>query len=93
MEITELIRTDENEWKLAAHNIAWREVVEMIDRDDWVPARHPLYPEQVRVIGRAATGRWITVVLDPTDDEVVWRPVTGWPSEEHEIAYYLEDNR
>jgi hypothetical protein len=33
----------------------------------------------------------LTIVLEETDDPTVWRPVTGWSAEDHEIAYYREE--
>jgi hypothetical protein len=89
--IREIIRSATNEEKLAAHGISWAEIVEMVDSDSWVPTSHPDYPEQVRIVGRTRTGRWLTIVLDPSEEPDTWRPVTGWVSDRHEIDYYLEE--
>jgi hypothetical protein len=91
MKIRELVRRDSNEAKLGAHRIAWREVEELVNLDQWVTSIHPDYPEQVRIMGQTMAGRWITIVLDPTDEADVWRPVAGWPSEDHEIVYHRQE--
>ena len=79
--------------KLAAHGIARREVGEMIARDAWIPSRHPDYPEQVRIIGPTRSGRLVTVVLAATGRPTAWRPVTGWPADARETAYYYSETQ
>ena len=91
MNIREIIRSDANEGKLATHGISWVEVIDLVDSDSWVPTSHPDYPEQVRIIGRTRGGRWLTIVLGPSEDADTWRPVTGRESDRHEIDYYLEE--
>ena len=93
MNIREIIRSDANEEKLASHGISWAEVVEMVDSDRWIPTSHPDYPKQVRIIGRTRSGRWLTIVLDPGEEQDLWRPVTGWVSDRYEIDYYWEELR
>jgi len=78
VEIERLVWYPENMAKLTTHGVWPVEADAMILEDRWVVDRIPGHPEQVRVIGyAAATRRLITLVLDPTDDPVAWRPVTG----------------
>ena len=65
----------------------------MIAVNDWVVQTHENHPDQRRITGHTLSGRLLTVVLAPTDDEAVWRPVTGWDATEAEIAYYWEETR
>ena len=93
VEIEQLRWRPENEAKLAAHSIARAEVEEVINLDEWVVARHPRFPDQVRMIGPTSRRRYLTIVLEGTDLPTVWRPVTGWDADEDEMAYYLKEGR
>lgn len=63
----------------------------MLDRDEWVPAAHDDYPDQVRMIGPTSSGRMVTVALAPTSEADMWRPITGWHPSDDEMAYYWEE--
>lgn len=78
---------------LRAHGIEQWEVDSLLVVDDWVVTRHEAYPDQVRIIGPTRTGRMLTVAMDPTDDPALWRPVTGWDSDDAELAYHWEQAR
>ena len=91
MEIRGLVWRSGNVAKLAAHGISQREVREIVAVDRWVTTVHPDYPDQVRIIGPTRAGRLLTIAMEATDDPVVWRPVTGWPSTDEEIAYHSEE--
>jgi len=55
---------------------------------------HPDYPDQVRVTGPTATGRLLTVALEPVEEEAgLWRPITGWEATAAEEAYYWREQR
>jgi hypothetical protein len=77
--------------KLREHGINRDDVEWLVDRDAWVSYVHPDYPVQVRVVGAAEGGRYITVVLEPMQRPGVWRPVTGWNATSPEREYYLEN--
>ena len=40
-----------------------------------------------RVIGRSYSGRVITIVVTPTGQPGIWRPVTAWPSDKEELTH------
>ena len=44
--------------------------------------------ERVQHIGQTNGGRELTIVLEPTRDCVIWRPVTAWPSTRAERAIF-----
>ena len=92
MEIRYLVWDDENERHLGYHDIAAREIQELLDVNEWVIDRHPRYPEQVPVIGFTQALRWLTVVMEPTPWPDAWRPVTGWQTTLEERAYWREHN-
>ena len=93
MEIERLAWYRPNIAKLAAHGVAQYEADDMILENAWVVDVDDYYANQVRVIGPTSSGRFITLVLDATDDPSVWRPITGWPSSDAEIAYHREEYR
>ena len=77
--------------KLAeGHGIAAWEVEELRELGTWAVRVHPDYPDQVRITGPTRTGRFLTIVLEPTEHPAIWRPVTGWPSTRAELAYYRQ---
>ncbi len=69
---------DENEEHLGRHGISVEEAEELTG-NDYVTARNPREPEnRILMIGRTDGGRVLTVVLEATRDDAIWRPVTGW---------------
>jgi hypothetical protein len=52
--------------KLREHGITQSEVDSLLAADAWVVAAHPDYPDQVRIVGPTAAGRFLTVALAPT---------------------------
>jgi hypothetical protein len=93
VEIEGLLWLPENERKVRANGVEPREAKELVDTDDWAVVVHPDYPDQVRMIGPTSARRFVTIVLAPTGDPAIWRPVTGWPSTAGEIAYYRREQR
>jgi len=93
MEIERLVWYPVNAAKLAAHGVMQDEADDMIAEDAWVVDVDEDYPDQIRVIGPSTRGRFITLALAPTSDPAIWRPVTGWPSTDQEIAYHREEYR
>jgi uncharacterized DUF497 family protein len=76
---------DDNTEHLSRHGIAPEEV-EQVTGNDYVTARNKRHPKnRIVMIGRTDGGRMLTVVLETTRDDVVWRPITGWDSGPQEI--------
>lgn len=46
-----------------------------------------------QLIGRDRYGIFWTVVVEPTRERGIWRPITGWPSTPREIDRYWELKR
>jgi hypothetical protein len=93
VEIERLVWYPANVAKVAAHGVSQHEADDMIAENAWVVDIDEDYPDQIRVIGPSAPGRFITLALAPTPDPAAWRPVTGWPSTDEEIAYHREEYR
>jgi uncharacterized DUF497 family protein len=78
---------DENAEHIARHGITPEEI-EQITGNAYVTARNAGVPEnRILMIGQTDGGRALTIVLEATRDDVVWRPITGWDStqEEHQL--------
>jgi hypothetical protein len=88
VEIRELEWLEHNIEKLLAHGIHPDEVVDLVSQDNYTVDRRPEYPNQVRITGYTATGRWLTIAMEGSG-EGVHRPVTGWDAATAE----LEDHR
>lgn len=43
---------------------------------------------RIQLIGETHGGRVITLILDPTRDAAVWRPVTGWDAAADETELF-----
>ena len=71
---------DENINHISGHGITPEEI-EQLTGNDYITARNPRAPQdRIFMIGRTDGGRVLTLVLEATRDDVVWRPVTGWDS-------------
>lgn len=69
---------DENINHLARHGITAEEV-EQVTGNPYVTARKRAHRRsRICMIGTTDGGRALTIVLQVTRDDVVWRPVTGW---------------
>lgn len=78
---------DENTEHIGRHGITPEEI-EQITGNAYVTARNARGPEnRILMIGQTDGGRALTIVLEATRDDVVWRPITGWDStlEEHQL--------
>jgi uncharacterized DUF497 family protein len=75
---------DENTRHVARHRVTPEEI-EQITGNDYVTARNRHDPEnRIRMIGHTNGGRVLTVVLEATRDDGVWRPVSAWDSKPEE---------
>lgn len=77
--ITELIFTLAAVSKLAKRGISTDEVLELPwNRYRVVAEAHAPDPERRFLIGRTNAGRFLTVVIAPTDEPTTWLVITGW---------------
>jgi uncharacterized DUF497 family protein len=69
---------DHNVAHIARHGITTEEI-EQITGNPYITARNRRGPKnRIAMIGRTDGGRALTIVLEATRDDGVWRPVTGW---------------
>ena len=77
---------DENCDKIARHGISERQVSQVLENDFLILRNRKGRRAQYLVIGEDHGGMCIAVPIEPTYDEVLWRPVTAWPCKGHERA-------
>lgn len=85
-DIQDFVFDDENEDELHWHGLSARRVRQILDGEKALIRNKRAARGEYLVIGRDHGGAAITVSVEATNDPRIWRPVTGWPSEEHEIA-------
>jgi uncharacterized DUF497 family protein len=82
-----LLFDDENADHIHRHGVTPEEIEQMTG-NKYATARNTRFPaNRVMMFGQTDGGRALSVVLEATHDEVVWRPVTAWDStpEERQI--------
>jgi hypothetical protein len=69
---------DDNAAKFAAHGISRRQVAQVLDENPIIVTNRKNRRATHIVIGRDWGGQCIAIPVEPTDNPVVWRPVTAW---------------
>ena len=70
---------------IARHQVAPEEVEEVCHGD---PVTSDTYKGRLRVVGPTRSGRVLTVILAPEDEEGVYYPVTARPADRRERRNY-----
>jgi hypothetical protein len=73
---------------IAAHKITPREVQEVCDREPVVRKGHK---NRIFLIGSTEKGRMVSVILDPTEQADVYKPVTAYEASKTSIQDYQEE--
>jgi hypothetical protein len=73
--------------KLAAHAVKMREAFEVVDGEPKAFRNHSHGALWI-LVGPTKTGRYLTLPLDPTEVDGVWRPRTGYDSSAKELRRY-----
>ena len=82
------ILDDPNTAKMQARGVSVRHAYEVLDGDPRVLRNHAAGGAVLLVVGADASGRFVTMPIDPTAEDGVWRPRTGCPSKSSDIARY-----
>lgn len=77
---------EENEGKLASHGLSSEQVEQILDSDPLAVKNRKQGRAEYLLIGRDHGGKYISVPIERTMEEGVWRPVTAWPSKPSEIV-------
>ena len=76
-------RAEETFW---SHGITRRQVEEVLQNRFVVTITRKDRAAGHLAIGRDNNGRCLTIPVVPTDDPVIWRPITAWPCKPGEAA-------
>jgi hypothetical protein len=88
VDLWDLLLDDANTAKMHAHGVTVRHADEVLDRDPRVLRNHAADGAALLVVGTDASGRFLTMPIDPTAEHGVWRPRTAYPSKPSDIARY-----
>lgn len=90
MDVLDLFIDEANELKLASHGVSVREALQVLSGAYRVMRNE----SEARggapfvLIGPTKGGRFLTMPIDPSFEETVWRPRTAYDSRPREIARY-----
>jgi hypothetical protein len=88
VDVDDLLFDDRNLAKMGMHGISLRDALEVLDENPRLMINRSPGGAPYVLIGPNFLGRIITLPIDPTTEEGVWRPRTGYPSSDAEIAGY-----
>ena len=86
-DVADFLFDDENEDKLAAHGLTQERVLQVLENRHIVVKNRRRRCGVFLIVGPDNGGAYITVPVEPTHDRLLWRPVTAWPSKDHERAW------
>jgi hypothetical protein len=83
-DVADFLFDHENEEEMAVHGLTPRRVIQVLENKHIVVPNRRRRRAQYLIVGRDNGGASITIPIQPTGDPLVWRPVTAWPSKDHE---------
>lgn len=84
--IADFMFDPDNEDKIGRHGLTTSQVLQVLDSEHVVAPNRKGRRANYLIIGRDHGGAAITIPVEATNDPFVWRPITAWPSKEHEEA-------
>ena len=75
---------DRNVQKMAEHGISDRRALEVLEEVHIIVPNRKGRAAPLLLIGLDRGGACISIPIQPTQEDGVWRPITAWPSKEHE---------
>lgn len=92
MEIESFDWDEENEGHVARHGLRAFDLNDVLESRFGVLRNKDDAAGQYRIVGRDFTGRLVTIVVAPTAERGVWRPVTAWPTTGGDLRYARRNN-
>lgn len=83
-----LVFDETNRAKMLSHGVTMREALEVMEGDPKAFRNHSEGGAPWILIGSTIRGRLLTLPLDPTGEQGVWRPRTGYDSSIKEQRRY-----
>ncbi len=75
---------DLNEFKICSHGLSIRQIIQVLENIYVIVPNRKHRKGLYLVIGKDNGGTCIAIPVEPTTDEKVWRPITGWPCKQSE---------
>jgi len=88
--IRELIWDDWNTAHIAKHDIIPDKVQEVCNSNR---VEREAYEQRIFLIGPTKNGRMLSVVLEPTENPDVYKPITAFNASKRSIQDYQEENK
>jgi hypothetical protein len=83
-DVADFLFDHENEEEMAVHGLTPRRVMQVLENKHIVVPNRRRRRAQYLIVGRDNGGASLTIPIQATGDPLVWRPVTAWPSKDHE---------
>ena len=77
----------QNEAKFSAHGLTSESVDQVLSSPYFVRKNRKRRRGLFLVIGVDYRGRCIAIPIEPTRENLIWRPITAWPCKESEAVY------
>ena len=84
--ISALLIDDDNDRKFGLHGVSSSEVLQVVGNTYVVRRNRRGHRARYQVIGLTDGGSCITIPIEPTHVNDVWRPVTAWPCKQSELT-------
>ena len=88
VDVCDLLLDDSNTEKMHGHGVGVRRAYEVLDGAPRILRNHAAGGAPFLVVGFDASGGFVTMPIDPTAEDGVWRPRTAYPSKPSETARY-----
>lgn len=88
VQIEAFLFDEENEQKIAVHGLSISRIAQILDNRFLIVRNKRRRRGLYLLIGRDWGGAYISVPIEATNDPVVWRPITAWPSKKGEQTLY-----
>jgi len=88
--IKSLIWDDWNVAHIARHDVLPNEVEEVCTGNR---IEREAYRQRIFLVGTTKTGRILTVILEPREEQGFYRPITAYDSSKRSIKAYREENK
>ena len=88
--IKSLIWDEWNIGHIARHNVIPKEVEEVCERQ---PVERKGHKNRIFLIGKTEKNRMLTVILNPTEQENIYRPITEYDASKRSMKDYQEEKQ
>ena len=84
---------EENEGKIISHGLSVQQIVQVLDHLKIIVSNRKGRRGLFLLIGRDASGHCISIPIEKTNINGVWRPITAWPCKKGEETTLEKNER